>query len=62
MKDADGEAVGDRGEEVWSETRVATDREVMGSIVEQSMKRRVCCVGALGREDERMVSKTDLTW
>ena len=50
------------GEEAWSETRAATEREVMGSIVEQSMKRRVSSVGGLGREEERIVSKTPFTW
>ncbi len=41
------------------ETSWARDREVAGSMVEQSMKRRE--VGSLGREEEMMDSITDLT-
>jgi hypothetical protein len=39
----------------------ATERDVTGSIVEQSIKRRDSSVGAGGRVEARMASKTDLT-
>jgi hypothetical protein len=39
----------------------ATERDVTGSIVEQSMNRRDSSVGAGGRVEARMASKTDST-
>src|SRR5271156_5688568 len=46
----------------WLLTREATLREVVGSIVEQSMKRRDFSVGGGGKAEAKIVSKTDLTW
>ena len=42
-------------------TRAATEREVVGSIVEQSIYRRGPLLGAGGRADESICSKTALT-
>lgn len=49
------------GSEAEEWTREATNREVVGSIVEQSTKRRVDNVGAVGRADTNIFSNTDLT-
>ena len=40
----------------------ATERDVTGSIVEQSMNSLDVSVGGGGRVEARMASKTDLTW
>ncbi|KAB8342843.1 hypothetical protein FH972_022441 [Carpinus fangiana] len=49
-------------EEVAVATCAATAREVMGSMVEQSMNRRVVGDEGRGEWSSRMEAKTDWTW